>query len=421
MDLDWHRLRAVVLQSDDWGLCAWVPDDRAHRVLADLPAFRSEAGLRYGRSTLEHAVDVRALAGTLSAVRGADGLPAVLQANTIVANPDPVRLVPPEFACAALPLTVHPAQPARWERPGLWEAVREAEADGVWWAELHGLHHLPAQAWLTALRRGEDDARRAFEHGSPVCRAVEASGEYAADEPRPVRAADLREAVAHFERLFGRPPTSFCPPDYRFDDWFEQEAAAAGLTTLQGRFERHGQPFARQRRWLARWRPLEVAGGRFHLPPRIAFEPRGEAAPAGPVGLAAVLARVRAAWRRGRPAIVSTHRLNYAHLDAAWSEAGRAALGSLLRSLAADGARFLTDMELRQLAERAWSLRAGREGGVLRRYHEPGPPLRFALPPGIAAARWQGPPPDAAALQSEAGMAEARVGMGEYPLTWERA
>ena len=53
MNLDWHRLRAVVLESDDWGLCAWVPDDRAHRVLSNQPAFRTEAGLRYGRSHLE--------------------------------------------------------------------------------------------------------------------------------------------------------------------------------------------------------------------------------------------------------------------------------------------------------------------------------------------------------------------------------
>jgi len=65
VNLDWHRLRAVVLESDDWGLCAWVPDDRAHRALANQPAFRTEAGLRYGRSTLESADDVRLLAAEL--------------------------------------------------------------------------------------------------------------------------------------------------------------------------------------------------------------------------------------------------------------------------------------------------------------------------------------------------------------------
>ena len=59
MNLDWRRLKAVVLESDDWGLCAWSPDDQAVRVLADSPAYRSAPGRRYGASTLESADDVR--------------------------------------------------------------------------------------------------------------------------------------------------------------------------------------------------------------------------------------------------------------------------------------------------------------------------------------------------------------------------
>ena len=52
VNLDWHALKAVVLQSDDWGLCAWVPDEQAHRVLAGQPAFRSEALAREIESML---------------------------------------------------------------------------------------------------------------------------------------------------------------------------------------------------------------------------------------------------------------------------------------------------------------------------------------------------------------------------------
>ncbi len=73
MRTDWARLRAVVLESDDWGLCAWSADDAAWRALADTPAFRSTPGRAYGRSTLESAADVRALCEVLLAFRGADG------------------------------------------------------------------------------------------------------------------------------------------------------------------------------------------------------------------------------------------------------------------------------------------------------------------------------------------------------------
>lgn len=424
MNLDWHRLKAVVIQSDDWGLCAWVPDEQAHRVLAGQPAFRSAPGQRYGRSTLESAADVRALVARLLEVRGGDGLPPVWQANTIVAAPDYAKLVPPLFEVPVLPLADPEAASPRWARPGLWDAVRRAEAEGVWWAELHGLHHLPAEAWLHALRRGQHDARLAHEQSSPICTAVEASGEYDPGEPRERRAADLREAVARFRERFGRAPSSFCPPDYRFDDWLEAEAETLGLTTLQGRPEREAGRVGALKRRLLQWRFPNLAGARFYLPPRIAFEPRGDASGAGRVGIEAARRKVREAWSRGQPAIVSTHRLNYAHLDATWSEAGRAALATLLAALAADGAVFLADFEVRALLERGWSLRPlGTRGALLRHYGVPGQPLQFAVPDGVTGAVLA---PAAGgggegAVKVDGGSAEARVNLGEHVIEWVRA
>ena len=85
MTVDWRRLKAVVIESDDWGLCAWSPDDAAARALAGTPVWSTPAGTRYGRSTLESAADVRSLVVVLAGVRGADGEPPVLQANTVMA------------------------------------------------------------------------------------------------------------------------------------------------------------------------------------------------------------------------------------------------------------------------------------------------------------------------------------------------
>lgn len=423
MNLDWHRLRAVVLESDDWGLCAWVPDDRAHRALALLPAFRSEAGLRYGRSTLESAADVAALADLLLNLRGRDGFPPVWQANTIVANPDYEAMQPPLFEFGDLPLLEQPRVPGRWERPGLWDAIRRAEADGVWWAELHGLHHLPETVWLAALRRGQDDARRAHEQQSPIGVAVEAGGEYDASEPRELRAKNLRHAIESFRAQFGRAPTSFCPPDHRFDGWLEDEAASLGLTTLQGKPEQAGHALPPlRRRWMGLRFP-HVENGRFLLPPRIAFEPCGIAAAPGRRGLEAALQGVQDAWKRGHPAIVSSHRMNYAHLDADWSAASRQALDTLLVQLCGENAVFLTDHELRQLVERQWSVRElGGRGVLLRHYGVPRDTLRFAVPADVRGAQLRGPHDDPKAELAVAdGTAEVRVNLGEYVLEWTRA
>ena len=423
MSLDWHRLRAVVLESDDWGLCAWSPDDQAHRVLAGTPAFRDETGRVYGRSTLESADDVRQLALLLQGMRGADALPPVLQANTIVGAPDFDRLQAPLFEVGDFPVRLHPDAPSRWKRPGLWEAVRAAESAGVWWAELHGLHHLPVEAWLHALRRGQDDARRSHEQQVFVCQAVEASGEYDPGEPLARREANLQQAIAGFARLFGRVPTSFCPPDYRADDWLERQAELLGVKTIQGRAERPAGGWTRIERGLRAWTFPHRDGERFYMPPRIGFEPRGHADAGGPQGSPAAVEAARGAWQRGQPAVISTHRLNYAHLDPDWSLAGRSALGALLAELTAQGAVYLVDLEVRQLVERGWSLRPiGSRGALLRHHGEARDELVFPLPEGVQGARLEDiRGAGATALEVRDGQVALRVAPGDHVVEWVNA
>ncbi len=419
MTLDWTPLRAVVIQSDDWGLCAWSPDDEARRALADTPAFRSPAGLAYGGSTLESAADVRGLAGVLEGLRGGDGNAPVLQANTIVAAPDYDALRAAALPIGPLPLREPPELPSRWARPGLWDELRRAVAGGVWWPELHGLHHLPETAWLAALRRGDDDARRALAHQSPVCAAVEAGGEYDPAEPWEVRDRNLTLAAGAFERRFGRPPASLCPPDYRWDDRLEDRAAALGIAALQGKSEQHGAPARRLRRLWHRRRWPRRRGGLLHLPPRIAFEPR---LGAPRTGAAAARRAARAAGGRGQPAVLSTHRVNYAHLDADVSSGGRAALGELLAGLCEDGAVFVTDAEIAQLVARGWSRRDVGDRETLLRYHgRPGEPVRLGLPAGASAARIADSRDGEARLEVDGREAEARVNVGCHRIEWSRA
>jgi hypothetical protein len=421
VNLDWRRLRAVVLQSDDWGLCAWSPDEQAYRVLGDTPAFRGPAGRRYGASTLESAADVRALAQVLLEFHGADGSPPVWQANTIMATPDYARLRPPLFEMEELPLLDLPETPSRWQRPGLWEAVGRAREQGVWWPELHGLHHLPAHAWIRALRRGAADARRAHEHQSPICAAVEASGEYDPTEPRALRASNLERAVAKFTARFGRPPVSLCPPDYRWDERLEADAQRLGVAVLQGKGEQIGPRAPTLRRLLLRYRWRYQGGARFYMPPRIAFEPCGGGRRTPAESVEDAHRRVRGAWSRSQPAAVSSHRLNYAHLDPAWSAAGRAALRDLLQRLIADGAVFLVDDEVRQLHRQSWSARpVGPAALLLRYYGVPRQPLRFPAPAGATriAPREGRDPEDIAIVEGEL---VARVNVGEYLVEWTSA
>lgn len=411
-----------MLESDDWGLCAWSPDEQAWRVLGDMPAFRTVAGRRYGGSTLESAEDVGHLAGILTEFRGGDGFAPVLQANSVIAAPAFERLRPPLFEVTELPLTQPVDASPRWSRPGLDRAVDTARDAGLWWPELHGLHHVPEHAWLTALRRGTTDARLAHEQHSLVCQAVESSGEYDPSEPRDLRRRNLGLAVERFRARFGRLPTSLCAPDYRWDDTLEADAEALGLTTIQGFGEQAGHRFSRLRRMTLQHRWPNRRGARFYLPPRIAFEPSAWEPGEAPARVDVARRAAREAWHRGQPAILSTHRLNFAHIQPARSAAGRAALRELLALLVEDGAVFLTDDEVRRLDERGWSVReTGQSGAIVRYYGVPGEPFRFPAPPYAASAslregRSQGEPE----LRIDDGHVVARLNVGEYRIEWGR-
>ncbi len=420
MSLDWMRMKAVVLESDDWGLCAWSPDEQGYRVLADAPLFRSPLGRRYGGSTLESATDVRRLADLLQEFRGGDGFPPVWQANTVMASPDFARLQGPAFECDALPVLDHPQAPSRWSRPGLWGEVVSAREAGVWWPELHGLHHLPETAWLRALRAGANDALRAFEQQSPVCEAVQASGEYDPSEPLNVRIRNLEGAVRRFQTLFGRAPESFCPPDYRWDRAVEAEARRLGISTIQGRSERLGA-LPRLRHYLGRFRFPHLEGASFYLPPRIAFEPGAEGDDARRLGVDAAHRGVRAAWSRRQPAIVSTHRVNYVQIRPERGAAGLQRLRELLGRLAAEGATFLTDAELRALLTRGWSARPiGARGALVRHRGAPGQVLRFGAPAGVERVAFREGHVNGASAVIESGEVELRCEPGELLLEWRK-
>jgi hypothetical protein len=115
--------------------------------------------------------------------------------------------------------------------------------------------------------------------------------------------------------------------------------------------------------------------------------------------------------------------MNYAHLDPAWSEAGRAALDDLLGRLAADGAIFLVDAEVRALEERRWSARpVGVRGALVRYFGVPGESFPLPAPADAAAATVRdaaGRP--GAEFAVRGGQAELRLNVGEYLVEWVRA
>jgi hypothetical protein len=349
--VDWRVVRAVVLESDDWGLCGFVPADAA---LAGFDARAVEPGVFpevYWRSTLEDSAQVAALAAVLASVSGADELPAVLQPNYILSS-----LAWEGDAWVARDL---PDVPPAYGRPGLWTAVDQAIAAGVWHPELHGRwHYDPARRRAGAV--ATPAAREAARRQLLLFPGSEESWELGPWRPDHELRDELDGSLRIFRRLFGRDPAAVIAPDYVWNDRCERLWLDRGLRVIQAKRGQRSpgwQGLAGRARKLAdRTWARQVRRDRVYLERNALFEPVQNPAPS-PV-VRACAAAVAGAWATGAPAIVETHRINFAHLDPAVGAAGREALNDLLQFLGAAEPRpqYLVDDEIAQLQRRGVSV-----------------------------------------------------------------
>lgn len=363
--VEWQRTRAVCLQSDDWGLCGFLPDSRAIEVLDRQALAPGPFPDVYWHSTLEDSAAVASLCAVLSASRGRDGLPTILQANYILGSQEyAVTDTVARWIEHLLPRT-----PAGYERPGLWEAVDAGRRAGVWHPELHGLwHYDPLRRQRNTLGRPAVEAAAARQIlVFPDC---ERSWELGSWRSQDVLEQEFARALAGFADLFGRRPRSIIGPDYVWNDADEARWVAADIRVIQGQRQQRkskwrgteGRIRKVMHRTFTRWWRRD----RVYLDRNSSFEPLQAAEHRRTTDR--TVAEVRQRWREGEPAIVETHRINFVHLDDGNGELGRRELRRLLDGLDADGAIFMTDGEVAELHRRgtSWAVRGGRI--VVRNY-----------------------------------------------------
>lgn len=359
--VDWGQVRALVLASDDWGLCGFLPDSTAIAHVDREALSPGNIPEVYWHSTLEDSASIAALGAVLGRHRGRDDLPAILQPNYILASlayhpdaPDSQSL----WTERELPDT-----PPGFERPGLWQAVRELQAAGLWHPELHGRwHYDPA---VRIMRTAASPAVQAAAARQIIAFPdIDTAWELDRRRDRALIANELQRNLSKFEELFGRPPRSIIAPDYLWDDTHERLWIQQDLRVIQGqrqqqraewRGERGRVKKILHRVWTRWWR-----ADRNYIDRNCLFEPVQHAPDHATTDLAR--ADVLSAWQRREPAVLQVHRINFVHLDPRIPAFGRAELDSLLTDLTRCDPVFLVDGELAALARRgtSWVVRGDR-------------------------------------------------------------
>ncbi|MBU0741597.1 hypothetical protein KJ554_04490 [bacterium] len=385
--VDWTAARAVVIESDDWGLCGFTPSRGALDSIDIEAICPGEFPPVYLYSTLEDGATVARLADLLSAHPGRDGVPAVFQPNYIMGSLSYAASTP-DNTDRIWRRAILPSLPEKYGRDDLWPAVRQAIAAGVWWPEYHGMWHYDPEDRRTTVA-GNGEAQDAARLGLLIFPDGARSYELALDRDPEEFIAELREGMGAFAKLFGRAPQSVAAPDYAWDRLRERMWLREGLRIIQAKREQRSLSKLEVTIWDRIWKVCERSW-RYLTEKEIVYLNRncrleGAQAEDSSRHASTCIESVQRAWRSGEPAIVGTHRVNYAHFDPETVDVGFAALVHVLDQLGGDPEHepiYLTDVETAQLLRSGTSLRSSGQRLVLRNLTHSRRPVRLPATDG---------------------------------------
>lgn len=309
------KRKIVVFESDDWGTIR-IPNQQTLKSLS-----KNNIALQNDRicqfDSLETDEDLSALFEVLHSVKDSNRKPAVLTANTIVANPHFDRIALSDFSEYHYERFTDTIQ--RYPKcNNVKEIIDQGIASEIYKPQFHGREHLNVNQWLKALKKGNKELREAFKYQvfgipfrdkSAMRRNIVSAFDYNKPEEMEQHKEILKDGLEIFADLFCFRSSSFIATTYVWNSAIEETLKKSGVNYLQGiayqyipnpggtwykkKFHYTGQSNSYQQRYLVR---------------NCFFEP-SLSRNTDEVG--ECLKRVEIAFRWNKPAIVSTHRVNF--------------------------------------------------------------------------------------------------------------
>ncbi len=310
------RRKLVVIESDDWGSIR-MPSKEVYHFLEN-KGYKVSADPFMRFDSLAAESDLSALFEVLHSVSDSKGNPAVITANTIVANPDFRRIRESDFRQYYYEdfRTTLERYPGHSGSFGLWKQGMDS---GVFHPQFHGREHLNVGRWMKALQQNDPLVRQAFDLGmisissepSPMLFGYMESLDYHDEEEKTAKAEILSEGMQLFEQIFGYRSASFIANCFVWTKQNEELLQKSGVKYLQGIVQQLSPEIDSGKhrfRKIYHYTGQTNKTGQTYLTRNAYFEP---CLYPGKDPVDACLNRVSTAFRYGKPAIISAHRLNF--------------------------------------------------------------------------------------------------------------
>ncbi|HDZ42121.1 MAG TPA: polysaccharide (de)acetylase [Bacteroidetes bacterium] len=333
----WRTSRKIlVLECDDYGSTR-MPSENAYERL-------SSAGLNIGSArydryeTIETREDLEQMFEVLYEVRDQHNKPAVMTAVTSMTNPDFGKIRSSGFNAYFYEKFTDTLK-RYYPESNVFEMWKQGMDAGIFVPELHGREHITVQLWMQKLREGDKDLLFAFDEGfvslavpgiHSIAKGFRAEFYFDSEDQKPFLVNSIKDSVILFWEIFGFSPRVFVPSNGIFNPEFDRVVAGAGVRFLN---VNHSMPYCVNRGDL-KYRHF-ITGqkgpeGLTYYTRNCAFEPTE----ASYNGIGFTMKQVEAAFRWGKPAIISTHRGNFAGgIDDSNRKYGLGELRKLLKAI----------------------------------------------------------------------------------------
>lgn len=315
----WRTKRhVVVIESDDWGSIRMSSKEAFDRMLkAGMPVDRSHYNLY---DSLECNDDLEQIYETLSKFKDSTGRHPVITGVNVVANPDFEKIKTNNFSEYIYePYTETCKRYSNHDR--VYDLWKEGIEKRLMLPIFHGREHLNAQFWMRALRDKNKSTLVGFENevtGMPGIKGEKLPGFQAAFQIDTIddlvyQKEVLKTGLDLFEELYGYRSRYFVPTNGPFNNTLEKDLNEHGVKYINTG-KKQKEPLGNgQYKINTRFIGDKNQYGQIYITRNCFFEPSssGFEKPANTDWINNCLKEIEIAFRWRKPAVISSHRVNY--------------------------------------------------------------------------------------------------------------
>jgi len=351
------KRKLVVLESDDWGSIRMPSTEVFDNLMKAGIDLLSDEGFIYNKyDSLATYKDLELLFEVLSSVKDSSGNTAVLTPVSVIANPDFAKISQSDFTEYHYePFTESLKNYKGCEQSfKLWQ---EGIKKRLFIPQFHGREHLNVKVWMRALMMRHEKTMQAFNRrmwGITTANDPEIKVEFQAafDFINPDDLEYQKEVIVSgldlFEQLFGYRASYFVPPNGPFNSKLETVCFDRGIRFLSvPRLQVEPLGLGKKRKRI-HWLGQKSKAGFTYITRNCFFEPGQH----GRNWVDSCLSEMSTVFRWHKPAIISSHRINY--IGALYTENrdnGLRQLGLLLKKIMKTwpDTEFITSAELGEI------------------------------------------------------------------------